>query len=190
MEKSQGGAVSSSLSFRTTTRNAPITINIKTANEERHRSSPSSRSFDVRPPRRPPPCQHTHTLLHTLTGFAVLLIRAAVAAVAEEVALQLRRDAALVAAGELRLPAGPRSPGHHLCRSGVKGHGLGSGTARKQFVRSMRESSERLMLVLLSLKWVVIFILLNPECRTERIEKMDWKIISIFRRWNRIMFAR
>ena len=52
-----------------------------------------------------------------LTGLAVLLVRAAVAAVAEKVALQLDWDAALVAAGELCLPAGPRSSGHHLCFS-------------------------------------------------------------------------
>lgn len=50
-----------------------------------------------------------------LTGLAVLLVRAAIAAVAEEVALQLDWDAALVTAGELRLPTRPRSSGHHLC---------------------------------------------------------------------------
>lgn len=65
---------------------------------------------------------YTYTCTHTvtLTGFAVLLVRAAVAAVAEEVTLQLQRDAALVAAGELRLPAGPRPPSYHLCRSRVR----------------------------------------------------------------------
>ena len=50
-----------------------------------------------------------------LTGLAVLLVGAAVAAVAEQVALQLHRDAAPVTAGELRLPTGPRSAGRHLC---------------------------------------------------------------------------
>lgn len=70
----------------------------------------------------PPLLTHIHTCTHTvtLTGFAVLLVRAAVTAVAEEVALQLHRDAALVAAGELRLSAGPRSPGYHLCKSAVR----------------------------------------------------------------------
>lgn len=50
-----------------------------------------------------------------LTGFAILLIGAGVAAVVEKVALQLHWDAALVAAGKLCLPTRPRSPSHCLC---------------------------------------------------------------------------
>lgn len=52
-----------------------------------------------------------------LTRLAVLLVRSAIATVIEKVALEPGRDAALVTAGELRLPTRPWSSGHHLCFS-------------------------------------------------------------------------
>lgn len=67
-------------------------------------------------------CSSSSRRAAVLTGLAVSLVRSAVAAVAEEVALELRRDAALVTAGELGLPTRPRSSGRHLC-FGTRGFG-------------------------------------------------------------------